>query len=204
MFALFVVFWAGQSLCGWWEHNDEQEQHGRPTTAYTDYLGTGEFWEATAENWESEFFQMAAFVLLSAKLFQRGSAESNDPDQAGEDASDKKPGPQAPSPVHRGGLALALYSHSLSTALAVLFAISFVLHGVGGHAAHNDQAALHGQPLLSLGQFFVSGKFWFQSFQNWQSEFMSVAALVVLSIFLRERGSSQSKPIAAPHHQTRT
>jgi hypothetical protein len=201
MFALFVFCWLGQAVCGWLEHNEEQEEHAAAQLSFGDYLQSGDFWEATTENWESEFFQMAAFVLLSSKLFQRGSAESNDPDERGEDRASPH-GRKVPWPVRRGGLALAVYSHSLSLALSALFLVSFTLHAVGGRIAHNHEAILHGQPTRALGEFMVSPTFWFQSFQNWQSEFLSVAALVVLSIFLRERGSSQSKPISAPHSQT--
>jgi hypothetical protein len=199
MFALFVVFWAGQSLAGLAHHNEEQEQHGRPPAAWSDFVRSGEFLESSAENWESEFFQMAAFVYLSAFLIQRGSAESKEP---GEKDGDGPKQPDSPGPVHRGGLALSLYSHSLSLSLLALFLVSFALHALGGKIAHNEEAALHGEPGLSLWQFVTSGAFWYQSFQNWQSEFLSVGVLVVLSIFLRERGSAQSKPVAAPHSET--
>jgi hypothetical protein len=204
MFALFFLFWAGQAISGWLQYNEQRQEHGRSPTSLGAYLRTGDFWEATTENWESEFFQMAAFVLLSARLVQRGSAESHDPDEMEEKNAGHPDPPRAdaPGPVHRGGLAVALYSHSLSAALGLLFLISFFIHAAGGRIAHNEEAALHGQPALSLGQFLTSKTFWFQSFQNWQSEFMSVGALVVLSIVLRERGSPQSKPLDAPHHQT--
>jgi hypothetical protein len=197
MLGLFAVFWAGQSVAGWLEQREEEQRHGRPAPAWTDYVTSGEFLESTAENWESEFFQMGAFVLLSAFLFQRGSAESKDPD-------DKASPPRRPRVAHRGGLAMSLYSHSLSIALIVLFLISFTLHAVGGRVAYNHDAEAHGRPTLSLVGFLASPTFWFQSLQNWQSEFLSVGALVVLSIFLRERGSAQSKPVDAPNDETGT
>jgi len=192
MFGLFFVFFGGQSLSGWLHHNDEQAQHGRPPQTWTAYVTSGEFLEATAENWESEFLQMAAFVLLSAFLVQKGSAESKSPDELERERR----------PVHRGGLAMRLYSHSLSLTLGALFAVSFALHAVGGQLAHNEEAALHGQPPVSLWAFVTGSTFWFQSLQNWQSEFLSVAVLIVLSIFLRERGSPQSKPVEAPNSET--
>jgi hypothetical protein len=104
--------------------------------------------------------------------------------------------------VHRGGLALALYSHSLSLALWGLFVFSFLLHALGGLLKFNAEAMAHHQPALNYLQFMTSSAFWYQSLQNWQSEFLSVGVLVVLSIFLRERGSPESKPVQAPHSQT--
>jgi hypothetical protein len=205
MFSLFALFWGGQSVAGWIHHNDEQEQHGRAPQTWTAYVTSGEFLESTAENWESEFFQMAAFVLLSAFLVQKGSSESKDPTElAKERKSDPKSekSPDSPWPVHRGGLALSLYSHSLSISLGVLFVVSFALHAVGGRLAYNEEASAHGRPALSLWQFVTGATFWFQSLQNWQSEFLSVGVLIVLSIFLRERGSPQSKPVQAPHAET--
>jgi hypothetical protein len=147
---------------------------------------------------------MGAFVVLSAFLFQRGSAESKDPDKREEQDADprSKATPKSPAPVHRGGLVLTFYSHSLSITLFGLFLFSFALHAVGGHLAHNDRAAAHHRPPLSVWQFVASSTFWFQSLQNWQSEFLSVAALIVLSIFLRARGSAQSKPVHASHAET--
>ena len=203
MFALFLLFWGGQSISGWLHHNEEQEEHGQAQISWSAYVTSGDFLEATGENWESEFFQMGAFVVLSAFLFQRGSAESKDPDgrkQPEDPESDATP--RSPAPVHRGGLALAVYSHSLSIAPFTLFLFSFALHAVGGQLAHNHEAAAHHRPPLSLWQFVGSSTFWFQSFQNWQSEFLSIAALIVLSIFLRARGSAQSKPVHAAHAET--
>jgi hypothetical protein len=194
LLGLFAVFWFGQSVMGWLEHRDDLQEHGRPAQTWGQYVTSGGFLEATAENWESEFFQMAAFVLLSAVLVQRGSSESKDPDDPEK--------PPRRTVAHRGGLAISLYSHSLSIALIVLFLISFALHAIGGKLAYNEDALLHGRPTVSLAAFVTSATFWSQSLQNWQSEFLSVGLLVVLSIFLRERGSPQSKPVDAPDDQT--
>jgi hypothetical protein len=150
-------------------------------------------------------------VFLSASLVQRGSAESKKPTDEAEKENEEKaqerqkglrvPG-QVPWPVRKGGLFLRLYSHSLSVALALLFVSSFVIHAIAGHAAENTELVNHGQPPIRLEEFLRSSTFWFQSLQNWQSEFLSVAVLVVLTIFLRERGSPQSKPVEAPHRMT--
>jgi hypothetical protein len=204
MLALFVLCWVGQGLSGWKHHNEEQRDHGNPEVALREFLGSGTFIESTFENWESEFLQMAAFVLLAAKLKQKGSGESKPLE--GEEDVDKDPRTNkkkdSPAPVHRGGLALKLYSHSLSMALLALFVFSFFMHAVGGRRQFNEEALEHGQQTVTLLSYLGSSTFWFESFQNWQSEFLSVAALVVLSIFLRERGSPESKPVHAPHSET--
>jgi hypothetical protein len=206
IFGLFLVFLVAQSIAGYRSNNDDNQEHGQPREAYTEYLASGAFVEATFENWESEFLQMGAYVLLTAWLVQKGSPESKNPDGNESDADPRaeRDNPDAPGPVRRGGLALTLYEHSLSIALFSLFLISFVLHALGGHAEFNQQQLEHGQAAVSLWSFATSSEFWFQSMQNWQSEFLAVAALTVLGIFLRQRGSPESKPVADPHAQTGT
>jgi hypothetical protein len=205
MFGLFLVLLVMQSLTGWRTANQDNQEHRQPTESYTNYLTSDHFLEATAENWESEFLQMAGYVALTAFLFQKGSPESKDPDgqePVDEDPRRQRDDPQAPGPVRRGGFALAIYEHSLSLAMATLFLVSFLLHAIGGHGEYNQQQLEHGEAPVSLLSFMTSAQFWFQSFQNWQSEFLAVAALTVLGIFLRERGSPESKPVAAPHAET--
>ena len=206
MFGLFVVFLVLQSFAGYRNNNNENEEHGQPPESYTEYLTSGAFVEATFENWESEFLQMGVYVLFTAWLIQKGSPESKKPEGEASDADPRtaRDNSDAPSPVRRGGLALTLYEHSLSIALFGLFLISFVLHALGGHVEYNQQQLEHGQAAVSLWSFVTSSEFWFQSMQNWQSEFLAVAALAVLGIFLRQRGSPESKPVAAPHAQTGT
>jgi hypothetical protein len=207
MFALFGLCLGGHSVTGWLHHNQEETSQGRPPIAYADYVRSGDFIVSVAENWESEFLQMAAFVALSAWLVQRGAAESKKPaDEQQEDEHEEDPEatrtPNSPWPVRRGGLALSVYKRSLSLSLGLLFAASFFLHALGGTLGQNEDAAEKGQPAIHLWQYVASSKFWFESFQNWQSEFLSVGVLIILSIFLRQQGSPESKPVAAPHAQT--
>jgi hypothetical protein len=204
MFGLFLVFWLGQSLTGLSAYNQEQREHGQPPVSYGEYLRSGEFMEVTFENWESEFLQMGAFVILSAFLKQKGSGESKK--ISGENEVDKDPRkerrPDSPGPVHRGGLALKLYSNSLTLALFGLFFFSFAMHAVGGVRLFNEEQLQHGQPPVTVWRYMTGSQFWFESFQNWQSEFLSVGVLVVLSIFLRQKGSPESKPVHVPHRET--
>lgn len=205
MLTLFLFSLLGQSITGFYEYNQDQEEHQQPTVSYAEYHTTGHFVEAVFENWESEFLQMAAYVILTAYLFQRGSAESKDPDKenpSDEDPAKSKDKKDAPWPVRRGGLALTLYKNSLFAVLFLLFLASFALHAAGGAKHYNEEQQAHGAPAVSTVEYVGTSRFWFESFQNWQSEFLSVATIVILSIWLRQQGSPESKPVAAPHTQT--
>ncbi len=206
MLGTFLILLFLQSIAGHEVANSDNKEHRQPSQSYARYLRSGHFAEATFENWESEFLQMGAYVALTALLFQRGSPESKkldgDPSDADPREAADKPG--VPWPVRRGGLILKLYEHSLSSALLLLFLLSFIGHVLGGRAEYNEQQLAHGEQPVSLFGFLTSAQLWFESFQNWQSEFLAVFALAVLGIFLRERGSPESKPVAAPHAETGT
>jgi hypothetical protein len=202
---LFAVFLLGQAWTGYRDNNQKQRMHGRPLSSLADYLSSPHFLEAMFENWESEFLQMAAYVILTVFLFQKGSAESKDPDK--QEAVDSDPrqhraDPHAPAAVRHGGWRLKLYEHSLSLTLFGLFLLAWLGHGLAGLSSYNEEHQEHGLPAISFRQYLVSARFWFESFQNWQSEFLAVSAIVVLSIWLREKGSPESKPVAAAHTET--
>ena len=204
LFFLTLIF--GQSLAGQREYNSDQREHGRPEVSYGEYVSSAHFFEATMENWESEFLQMFLFVVLTAFLYQKGSAESKKLDEEEEvdrDPRRSKNKGDAPWPVRRGGLVLRLYEHSLSLAFLLLFIISFLLHAASGAREYNQEQAEHGSAVrVSTLQYIGTSRFWFESLQNWQSEFLAVGLMVVLSIWLRQRGSPESKPVDAPHSQT--
>jgi hypothetical protein len=147
---------------------------------------------------------MAAYVLLTVFLRQRGAPESKKVDA--EEAVDAHPrrstDPPAPRPVRRGGLLLTLYANSLTLTLGALFALSFTLHAVGGARHYNAEQLGLGETPITLLQYLGTSAFWFESPQNWQSEFLALGVMVVLSIVLRQQGSPVSKPVAAPHHET--
>jgi hypothetical protein len=203
--ALFIAAALGQIACGFAAHNQELVDRGQAALSLGAYLSSGHFSEALFENWESEFLQMGLFVWLSARLRQKGSAESkpfDEPFEGDEDPAEHRNDPKAPWPVRRGGAISWLYERSLLIVFMALFLFSFVLHAVGGSIEENEQRQEHGLPPQSVVQFVASSEFWFQSFQNWQSEFLAVFSIVTLTIFLRHRGSPQSKPVAAPHGAT--
>jgi hypothetical protein len=201
LFTFLALLWA-QTFSGWKVYNEDQRDHGESTISYGAYFTTGHFVEATAENWESEFLQMAAFVWLTAFLVQKGSPESRGVE--GEEEHDRQPDPNrpgAPWPVRRGGAWLKVYCHSLTLAFLLMFLISFLLHAAGGARQYSQEQLAHGKAAVSMIQFMGTSGFWFQSMQNWQSEFLAIAMMVILSIFLRQKGSPESKPVDAPHSE---
>ena len=204
-FGIFAVLVVALILTGHRTFNADQVDHGEATVSLGRYLTQGHFWEAIFENWESEFLQMAAYIVLTIFLIQKGSSESKDPekheavDDDPRNADLRKP---VPWPVRRGGIWLLLYENSLLVAFVGLFVISIVGHALGGSAAYNSDLKAHGHSAVSVWTYAKSSQFWFESFENWQSEFLAVFALVTLSIWLRQRGSPESKPVAAPHYET--
>lgn len=191
LLALFLAFWGAQAVAGYKVHNQDATLHGQAIESFRDYLASGHFWQATGENWESEFLQMGAYVILTVRLFQRGSAESHDPDDAERLAAER-----------RKKKGTWLYRNSLSLAFLALFLMSFALHAGGGLKEFNEERAEHGQPEAGLAEFLGNAEFWFQSFQNWQSEFLAVLSIVALSIFLRQDGSPESKEVEDPDRKT--
>jgi hypothetical protein len=202
---LFVVFLVGMALTGWQVSNEELTEHGAPAESLAQFLASGDFYEAVFENWESEFLQMGAYVVLTVFLFERGSSESKpigEPAPQDEDPRRHADDPKAPWPVRHGGFVLVLYENSLLILFTVLFALSFVVHAISGAAAYSEEQGVHGMPGVSPIEYLGTSQFWFESFQNWQSEFMVVAVLVFAAVWLRQRGSGESKPVAAPHAET--
>jgi hypothetical protein len=203
--ALFLIFFGGMILSGVRVYNSDQLEHGQQAVSLGGYLLSGAFYEATFENWESEFLQMGMYVVLTAFLFQKGSSESKPVDESApqdEDPREAAKRPGMPWPVRRGGWVLTAYEHSLSAMFFILFFASVIGHAIGGAKDYSeDQLAHGGQPVTTL-QYLGTSQFWFESFQNWQSEFLAVAVIVFASVYLRQRGSPESKPVAEPHYET--
>lgn len=200
--ALVFITLGAQAFTGWCQFNEELKEEGMAAIAFPPYLLSPHFFEATFENWESEFLQMGMYVLLTVWLRQKGSAESKSLDEKEEVDREPKPGKDAPWAVNKGGVWLSVYKNSLSIAFFALFLFSFVLHFTGSRDSFNLEQQLKHAPQESVSQYLLNSKFWFESFQNWQSEFLSVAAIVFLSVYLRQWGSPESKPVDAPHSET--
>jgi len=199
---LFIITLAAQALTGWKTYNQELKQDGVAALTLGSYLGTGHFISATFENFQSEFLQMALYVVLTVGLRQQGSAESKSLDEKEDVDRDPVPSVDAPWPVKKGGWILSLYSNSLSVTFFILFFISWGLHFYGSWRDHNAGQIIRGLPADDVAAYLAQPDFWFETFQNWQSEFLSVLSIVVLTIFLRQKGSPESKPVDAPHLET--
>ncbi|MDQ3142529.1 MAG: hypothetical protein M3Q56_09830 [Bacteroidota bacterium] len=201
LIALMFLFWGFQFITGITVANEERKEKGITILSTMDYAKSGHFIQATFENWESEFLQMAFYVFLTVYLRQKGSSESKSLDKKA--AVDREPSlrPNAPWPVRKGGLWLKLYCHSLSIAFFCLFLVSFVLHFFGSLKLYNEHQLAKNMSFVSAIQYMDNSQFWFESFQNWQSEFLAVAAIVLLSIWLREKGSPESKPVDAAYDE---
>ena len=199
---LFVITLAAQAVTGWKELNEEITDKGGAEIPFSIYLTSGHFISATFENFQSEFLQMSLYVVLTVFLRQIGSAESKN--MEGDEEVDRKPVPRqdAPWPVKKGGWILKLYSYSLSICLLIFFLLSWLGHLYGSWEDHNLELLLMHRPKETIGEFLAEPTFWFETFQNWQSEFLSVAAIVWLSIYLRHKGSPESKPVDAPNMET--
>ncbi|RJF72411.1 hypothetical protein D3875_13480 [Deinococcus cavernae] len=192
---LFLLFWTAQALSGWAVHNQELQDTHQHLLTFGAYLRSAHFWSATAENWESEFLQMAAFVVLTVYLRQRGSAESKPypEEETQEDREQEKRDSQVKGFWRRNSLSLVLFA---------LFGASMLTHLLNSWKDYNLAEMAQGKTAETLGQFLHEPEFWFESFQNWQSEFLAVATIVALTIFLRQIGSSQSKGLTEPNRKT--
>jgi hypothetical protein len=202
LLAMFALSLAGQLLAGLLDYNANQVARGGSVVGFAGYLSTGHPWEALFENWESEFLQMAVFVLLTTVLVQRGSPESRRPgvrELVDTDPRDFSAAPGVPWPVRRGGWVLRLYEHSLGLAFIALFLLSWAGHAAGGYFEFAAERVADGRAHPDVTEYLVSARFWFESLQNWQSEFLSIAAMVWLAVYLRQRWSPESKPVHAPH-----
>ena len=206
LLTMFAIFLVGQLLTGWREFNATQVEHRQSRVSMTDYLATGHPWEALFENWESEFLQMAVFVLLTTVLVQKGSAGIAPARREGaggcRPARLRRTIRMRPGRSNAAGGFCVLYENSLGLVFVVLFLLSWAGHAAGGFAESVEDQVAHGLGRSSWTEYLASPRFWFESFQNWQSEFLAIAAMVWLAVYLRQRWSPESKPVHAPHSDT--
>jgi hypothetical protein len=205
LFSVFAFTVIGQALVGWKALEHELAIDGLPPLSLPDYLGTGHFRSALFENWESEFLQLSAYVLLTIFLRQKGSPESKDLEGEAEQDADPREAQadtHAPEPIRKGAIVRWLYANSLGLALVLLFVLSFALHLLGSTQLANEEAVRNARPPITILGNLTEPQFWYESFQNWQSEFFAVGVFIVLGIYLRQRGSPESKPVTASHDRT--
>lgn len=204
---ILILALAGQAGTGLAEFNQQQLAAGLEPTSLGGYLLSSDFAVDVAENWQSEFLQFLLYIYATVWLLQRGSSESKELDQAGRESDeDQKVGAyateQSPSWARAGGWRLAIYSRSLILMMGTIFGLSWLAQSIAGHAAYNaQQLSDYEDPVSWLG-YVASSDFWNRTLQNWQSEFLAVASMAVFAIFLRQRGSPESKPVGAAHDST--
>jgi len=199
--SLFLLFLSFQFVTGWNVKNNELVEAHLPQLSLRQYFISPHFMQATFENWESEFLQMGMYVLLTVSLRQEGSAESKSLTEKEEVDREPEVRANAPWPVKKGGIILLIYKHSLSIAFGILFLLSFIFHFIGSFNNFNEEQTEKHLQTMNWNDYFLNSQFWFESFQNWQSEFLAVAAIVLLSIWFREKGSPQSKPVDATYDE---
>jgi hypothetical protein len=204
---LFVLSLAGQSVAGWHQFNALQSAEHLDTLSWSAYVASSDFAVDVAENWQSEFLQFWVYLMATVWLLQKGSPESKELDKAGKESDkDQKIGRHAvadsPSWARTGGWRTRVYSSSLAAVMGTIFLGSWLVQSVAGWAAFNEERLQQLQDPLSWGAYLRNADFWARTLQNWQSEFLAVGTLAVLAIYLRQRGSSQSKPVGEPHGST--
>jgi hypothetical protein len=206
--AIFLLAVVGQSIAGWKLYNEDALQHGSETYSYGRYLLSSHFGQAVLENWQSEYLQFALFIYLTIYLVQRGSNESKPLDDIGRESDQKQrvgpfSGPTSPRWARfHGGFRRWIYSNSLMLVMGLIFVGSWAAQSVTGWTDYNNEQEEHdGSPVSWVG-YVTRPHFWEDTLQNWQSEFLAVGSMAVFTIYLRQRGSPESKPVGAGHGET--
>jgi hypothetical protein len=204
---IFVLALIGQSIAGLGVFNEEQVSHGLSPVSYGEFVTSSEFVVDVAENWQSEYLQFFLFIFATIWLVQKGSPESKKPGDEGL-GSDKDQLVRehalrnSPKWAKVSGWRHTLFSNSLLIVMGTIFILSWLAQSLSGLVVFNAEQVDHGQELISWGEYLVSADFWNRTLQNWQSEFLAVGSMIALSVYLRQRGSPESKPVGSPHNAT--
>jgi hypothetical protein len=211
--AIFLLALGGQAIAGHADYNNEQIAHAellgeRPeTVSFGRYVTSSAFGQAVMENWQSEYLQFALFILGTVWLLQRGSPESKELDKAGRESERRQKlrgwaDERSPLWARVGGIRTFIYSNSLLLAMFTIFFLSWFAHSVTGWTEYNNDQADHEQSKVSWLSYLGTADFWESTLQNWQSEFLAVGSMAILAVYLRQRGSPESKPVGATHKAT--
>ncbi|WIB79341.1 hypothetical protein DEJ28_02180 [Curtobacterium sp. MCPF17_002] len=205
--AIFLLALVGQSFAGWSSFNDTQVSEGLATIGYGEYVTSSSFAADVAENWQSEYLQFLLYIWATVWFVQRGSPESKEITQAGPESDQDQQvgrfaGPDSPSWARARGPRQTVFSHSLLIVMGAVFLLSWLAQSVAGVVAFNEEQLASLEAPLTWGQYLLASDFWNRTLQNWQSEFLAVGSMAVLSVYLRERGSPESKPVGARHDDT--
>ncbi len=204
---LFLGSLVGQAFAGHADYNNNQIAEGGPTVTLGEYVTSSDFAVDVAENWQSEYLQFFLYILATVWLIQRGSPESKPPERIGRESDEEQQlgehsTKDSPNWARAGGWRTTVFSNSLGLVMAGLFLLSWLAQSIAGVVVYNaDQLAAH-EDTISWLQYLGNAEFWNRTLQNWQSEFLAIGSMAVLSIYLRQRGSPESKPVGAPHVST--
>ena len=204
---LFVAAVVFQAIAGHADFNEDQDRHGDPHITLGRYLVSSEFATALMENWQSEYLQFTLFILLTVWLVQRGSPESKKLDQAGRESDEAQrvgehADPESPRWAKVAGLRRTIYENSLLIVMGGLWIGTWIAQSITGVTEYNAERLDHLQAPVSWSDYLTRPDFWEKTLQNWQSEFLAVGSMAILAVYLRQRGSPESKPVGAPHHAT--
>jgi hypothetical protein len=204
---IFLAALAGQSFAGMAEFNQQQVAASMATVGYGQYLTSSDFAADVAENWQSEYLQFLLYIWATVWLVQRGSPESKELDSVGKGSDEEQrvgdhTRSDSPGPMHRGGAVAAVYSRSLCLTMAAIFLASWLAQSLAGTSSYNQQQLSQREDPVSWLAYLATSDFWNRTLQNWQSEFLAVGSMAILSVYLRQRGSPESKPVGASHEAT--
>jgi hypothetical protein len=205
--ALFLAALVLQAIAGHADFNEDQTRHGGPPMSLGRYVVSSEFATAVLENWQSEYLQFTLFILLTVWFVQHGSPESKKLGQQGRESDkEQRVGPHAEAGSPRwarvNGFRRTIYENSLLIVMGAIWVGSWFAQSITGVAEYNTERLSHAQPAVSWGEYLTRPDFWEKTLQNWQSEFLAVGSMAILAVYLRQRGSPESKPVGAPHHAT--
>lgn len=204
---LFVLCVVGQAVVGLALYNEQARGAGLSQVSLARYVTSSHFAVDLAENWQSEYLQFTLYILLTVWFVQRGSSESKKPADIGRESDEKQrvgafARPDSPAWVRQGGWRTRVYSHSLVAVMLAVFVLSWATQAIAGRVADNETRIADAIAPQTLGQYVLSPDFWSRTLQNWQSEMLAIASMAVFAVYLRERGSPESKPVGAPHDET--
>ncbi len=207
--ATFLATLTAQSFAGQHTFNAEQVEHGASAVSWWEYVTSVTFWGAVMENWQSEFLQFTVFIGATVWLVQKGSNESKRLEAAGRETEERQrvgrhASERSPRWANVRGWRRRLYENSLLITMSAIFFATWFAQSLNYWRVFNDEQRAHSQATVSWGRYLLDPDFWETTLQNWQSEFLAVGVMVVFTIYLRQRGSPESKPVGAPHDETGT
>jgi hypothetical protein len=204
---LFLAALVFQAVAGHADFNEDQDRHGDPRISFLRYVTSSEFGVAVMENWQSEYLQFTLFILLTVWLLQRGSPESKELGKGGRESDEDQmvgehAGERSPRWAKVRGLRRTVYENSLLLVMGAIWLATWFAQSIAGVSEYNSERLDHQQAAVSWAEYLTRPDFWERTLQNWQSEFLAVGSMAILAVYLRQRGSPESKPVGAPHNAT--